>query len=292
MEYQLQSDEVKIVVRSKGAELASIVNKKNGLEYLWQADPAYWNRHAPVLFPIVGRLKEDKYIYQGEEYPMSQHGFARDMEFVVDQPGDNALLFRLENQEETYRKYPFRFGLEIAYSLNASTISVAYKVRNTDSKEILFSIGAHPAFNCPLGKGESFEDYSLYFSEADSNRRHLLADGLFTGKTEAIPIDQEKKELPLSYALFEKDAIVLKNISSEAVTLKSRKSPHGVTVSFPEFPYLGIWTKRPGAPFLCIEPWCGLADNENTSGQISEKEGINALGPGEEFHRVYKINIF
>ena len=292
MEYQLQSDEVKVVVRSKGAELVSIVNRKNGLEYLWQADPAYWNRHAPVLFPIVGRLKGDKYMYQDKAYTMSQHGFARDLEFAVDQPDDNALLFRLENQEETYRKYPFNFCLDIAYSLKASTISVQYKVRNTDSKDIFMSIGAHPAFNCPLQEGESFEDYSLYFSEAESSQRHLLSDGLFTGKTEAIPMEKEKNELPLSYDLFEKDAIVLKNIESDAVTLQSRKSRHGVAMSFPDFPYLGIWTKRRGAPFICIEPWCGLADNENTSGDIREKEGINKLEPGTEFYREYKIQIF
>lgn len=291
MKYFLKTEELEIAVQSKGAELTSIINRKNNLEYIWQADPAYWNRHAPVLFPIVGRLKNDKYFYEGEEYEMSQHGFARDLEFTVTQHDTNALRFLLESSAaKTIKKYPFKFKLEILYTLNASSISVRYNVENTDTKDIYFSIGAHPAFNCPLEEGQKFEDYVLHFREIKDSNRHLLANGLFTGQQEAIPL--EDNQLPLSYSLFEKDAIVLKNSDAHLVTLKSRNSDHGVTVSFPDFPYLGIWTKQKGAPFLCIEPWCGLADNEKASGNLKEKEGINNLSPGKAFSREYIIDIF
>src|SRR5690606_37404394 len=229
MTYYLQNSELKVTVQSKGAELTSIIAKKNNLEYLWQADPAYWNRHAPILFPIVGRLKDNKYSYEGQEFELSQHGFARDLEFTVQQNDDTSLQCVLEYQTATYGKYPFKFNLEISYVLDAATISVIYKVKNTDQKEIYFSIGAHPAFNCPLIKGQKFEDYSLFFGQTEDNNRHLLSDGLFTGKQEAIPVTE--CELPLAYPLFEKDAIVLKKIKSEAVTLKSRKSGDGVKIS-------------------------------------------------------------
>lgn len=290
MKYYLQNSEMEIAVQSKGAELTSIINKRNRKEYLWQADPAYWNRHAPVLFPIVGKLKDNRYTYEGEEYEMSQHGFARDRNFNLEKKDEEVLRFRLENQVDTYENYPFRFILDISYSLVGSTILVEYKIRNTDEKNIFFSIGAHPAFNCPITEGEKFEDYSLFFNEVENSNRYLISEGLLTGKEAPVPF--KRNELPLSYSLFENDAIVLQEFKSDTVTLKSKKSNHGVRVSFPGFPFLGIWTKRKGAPFLCIEPWCGLADSENASGKIEAKEGINVLFPDQQFVREYLIEIF
>jgi len=289
IKYILENQALKIAVRSKGAELTSIFNKNNNLEYLWQADPTYWNRHAPVLFPIVGKLKNDAYSYAGKEYAMSQHGFARDLEFSVVQDTKDTLRFQLEDQPQTHPKFPFKFSLEISYYLESSSVGVGYKVKNIDSQDIYFSIGAHPAFNCPLTEEEKFEDYSLFFEVTENSKRHLLSDGLFTGKEEPIPF--QGKELPLSYRYFEKDAIVMKHFNSDSILLKSRSSGLGVRVSFEGFPFLGIWTKRKGAPFLCIEPWCGLADSQNSTGEISEKEGIQKLKPGEEFNKKYKIEI-
>jgi galactose mutarotase-like enzyme len=290
MKYFLQNDFLKLTIQSKGAELSSIVNKKNDKEYLWQADPKYWNRHAPVLFPIVGKLKKETYNFEHKDYQMSQHGFARDLDFKLVNDSKELLTFRLEESEETLKKYPFRFRFDITYELKGSAVEVSYQINGNNNKEIYFSVGAHPAFLCPIHKAETFEDYYLEFSELETADRHLLTDSLFNGKTETVL--NNAKRLPLSYPLFENDAIVFSDLKSNEISLKSTKSENGVKVSFEGFPYMGIWTKEPCAPFLCIEPWCGLADNQNASGLLSEKEGIVKLSPHEVFRRHYQIEIF
>lgn len=286
----LENAQVRAAFKTKGAELSSFIHKENGLEYVWQAAPQIWARHAPVLFPIVGRLKDDTFSYNGDLYRLSQHGFARDLEFSLESSSEDELKFALGYSDGTLAHYPFRFKLVIGYKLKATVLTVTYEVFNEDEQPIFFSIGAHPAFRCPLGDHEEFEDYYLEFNETETLERHLLTDGLFNAATESVM--NHTQILPLSYGLFEKDAIVFKKFKSSAIALKSNKGPHGVKVSFPGFPYLGIWTKQRGAPFLCIEPWYGLADATNASGQLVEKEGIMALEPAGEFDCHYQIEIF
>lgn len=288
--YKLENDCLQVTVQTFGAELSSIINKENNQEYLWQADPKFWNRHAPVLFPIVGRLKDNAYTYNGKNYTLPQHGFARDMVFSLKDQSEDELKFSLKHQNETLENYPFKFEFEISYKLIGSAVKVSYRISNIDNKEIYFSVGAHPAFICPLNLEEKFDDYYLEFDEVESAERHLLSNGLFNNKTESVL--ESSNQLPLTYGLFEKDAIVFKNLKSTTVSLKSKKSNNGVKFSFNGFPYLGIWTKNFGAPFLCIEPWCGLADNEKASGYLSEKEGIIKLLPDLNFKRSFDIQIF
>lgn len=290
MKYLLENDCLQLTVQSKGAELVSVVNKKNKKEYLWQADSKYWNRHAPVLFPIVGKLKEDSYQFDGKEYQMSQHGFARDMDFSPVHDSKDLLTLRLEDSEVTLEKYPFRFRFDITYKLEGSAVEVSYRIQSNNNEKIYFSVGAHPAFLCPIHKNETFEEYYLEFNEVESKARHLLTNGLFNGKKENVLENSNK--LPLSYSLFEKDAIVFKELKSTEISLKSALSENGVKISFDGFPYMGIWTKEPGAPFLCIEPWCGLADSQDSSGLLSEKQGIVKMEPHQVFDKNYQIEIF
>lgn len=290
MKYVLESDELRLTVQSMGAEMVSLVNKRNNKEYLWQADPKYWPRHAPVLFPIVGKLKNDSYQVEGKAFEMFQHGFARDLDFSLVKHSEDLLTLRLEENKLTLEKYPYKFRFDINYEVRGSSIVVSYQIQSNNEDEIYFSVGAHPAFLCPIHKEEIFEDYYVEFSDLETVERHLLTNSLFNGKKELILENSDK--LPLSYSLFENDAIVFKNLKSTTLSLRSANSENGVTVSFEGFPYMGIWTKGAGAPFLCIEPWCGLADCQDASGILSEKEGIVKLGPNQIFNRNYKIEIF
>jgi galactose mutarotase-like enzyme len=286
----LENAQVRATFKTKGAELTSLIHKGNELEYIWQADPQIWNRHAPVLFPIVGRLKNDTYSYRNDWFRLSQHGFARDLEYELEGLTEDALKFVLNHSEKTLVHSGFKFKLVIGYKLKATTLTVSYEVFNESEEPLFFSIGAHPAFRCPLTDKGKFEDYYLEFNEAETLERHLLTDGVFDGTTEVVM--DNANILPLTYELFEKDALVFKKFKSNTVTLKSRKEPRGLKVSFPGFPYLGIWTKQKGAPFICIEPWYGLADSTNTSGDLVEKEGVMKLEPAEEFDCHYQIEIF
>ena len=288
--YSLENDFAKASFNSKGAELCSFINKANNKEYIWQADPAFWPRHAPILFPIVGRLKNDTYSYEGKNFELSQHGFARDLEFEKGDAREDEVKFSLQWDTKTLQHYPFKFKLIIGYKLENETLTVSYEVLNEDDKTILFSIGAHPAFNCPLLETEKFEDYVLEFEKVEKLERYLVTGGLFDGEKEEIKLTQH--ELGLDYRLFQKDALVFKYPELDQVILRSTKSKHGVRMNFPSFPYLGIWTKAPGAPFLCIEPWFGLADSVESDGVLLHKEGVIALEQGKKFETAYTIEIF
>lgn len=285
----LENELVQVGIKHLGAELCSFVKKDSGREYIWQADPAFWNRHAPVLFPLVGRLPQDQYLQDGQSYSLPQHGFARDQVFELVQQSAQELTFELKSSEQTRQHYPFDFSLKISYTLTGQTLQVQYQVQHTGSGEMLFSIGAHPAFNVPLQPGEAFEDYYLEFSQPETLSRYLLDDGLQNGQTE--PLLDNMAILPLRYEAYEKDAIVLKGVRSERLTLKSDKHPHFVQMSFAGFPYLGLWTKRAGAPFFCIEPWYGIASHVGGPVELSEKEGMQSLGTGETFEAAYTITI-
>lgn len=259
------------------------------LEFIWQADPQVWPRHAPVLFPIVGKLQDNSYSYQGQTYQLPQHGFARDEVFELVEEEANRLTFELRDSPATRRAYPFAFRLRISYELEGNTVTVRYGVRNPGDEELLFSIGGHPGFNCPLLPGELFTDYFLEFEQPETLERFLVEDGLLTGETEKVM--ENKRVLPLRDDLFAKDALVLKSFASGRLTLKSNRHPHQVEVSYEGFPYLGIWSKPVGASFLCIEPWYGIASTIGSSTDLTQKEGIIGLPPGEEFSCSYTIRV-
>ena len=286
---KLENEKVRIEVDTKGAQLQKLILKKYEKNYLWHGDSKYWGRRAPVLFPIVGRLKDDKYIYNDQEYKMSQHGFARDNEFELVKEGKNYLTYALEENEETLEKYPFKFRLEIKYIIKENSLAIIYKVINQDQKDIYFSIGAHPAFYWPLKEDEQKADYYLEFEKTENVDKYLLESGLLNHKKEKVLNDS--KILELKPDIFKNDALVFKDLKSEQVTLKSKKSEREVQVDFKNFPYLGIWSQSAEAPFICIEPWQGISDSVDSSGKIEEKEGINQLISGEKFQATHKITI-
>lgn len=268
-------------INTLGAELITLI--KNNKNYIWTVDETYWNKTSPILFPIVGRLKNDNYEFNGKTYQLPRHGFARNMEFSFDKKSDSQVVFELNESEETKINYPFNFKLIITYTLIENELVIEYFVRNQSDEVLPFSIGAHPAFAI----SDKFENYFLQFNAANNFETHHLENESFNGKTTLV--ETRNNVIALNYALFEKDALVFKQLNSDEVILKNKENAI-LKVNFDHFPYLGIWTKE-NAPFLCIEPWCGLADAINHNGNIEDKEGMIHLPVGEDFLRAMRIEI-
>lgn len=283
----ISNDVLSVKVVEKGAELQSI--QSNGLEYLWQADPVYWAKHSPVLFPVVGELKDGKYIFENKEYKMPRHGFARDKVFEADQASETCVTFTLNSDEESFLIYPFKFIFKIEYELKERELMCSYIVENPGDKTLYFSVGAHPAFNVPLQQNLQYTNYELKFDNDHKLSRHLLHNGLTGDHTKTIELD--KGVLHLTPSLFYDDAIVLKFIGSRQIKLMTEKDKHGLKFTFDEFPYFGIWAAK-DAPFICLEPWCGIADNIHHNYQLTDKEGINLLQPGESWRRKWCVQVF
>ncbi|SEA65401.1 Galactose mutarotase [Arachidicoccus rhizosphaerae] len=285
--YTLQNEQLEITIAPKGAELQKIFNKQTGLDYMWSGDPAFWGKHSPVLFPIVGSLKGGQYEYNNQTYKLSRHGFARDMEFTVTGKTDTDITFSLQQTAETLANYPFYFELRIHYRIDENRIHIQYEVLNQDEKTIWFSIGAHPAFKVPLVKGTTYEDYVLSFNEFENTARYpLTGEGLLAEDPEIFLKNTD--ELPLKKSLFYEDAIVFKTLQSSSIKLESEKSENGLTVDFKGFPYMGIWSAK-DADFVCIEPWLGITDSVKSTGKLQEKEGILSLEPGDNFKAEWTI---
>ncbi len=290
----LTSATARVEIALKGAELTSFTSLASGLEYLWQADSAQWGRHAPLLFPIVGKLPNDTYLYEGQAYKLPQHGFARDQEFQLISQDAHSLTLQLMASEASKKAYPFEFELRVRYELRGSVLTVGWHVRNPAAAphELLFSIGAHPAFRCPLRPeaGEQFADYAFHFDHPVTLRRQLLRGGLRGGET--VPVLAGQDFLPLSYELFADDALVFAHFDFTRITLrKADKTGPFVRMQFDGFPYLGLWTKGPGAQFVCIEPWQGVASPVGEPRELRDKEGILTLAPSQEFETSYSIEI-
>ena len=292
MEYHLKNENLEAVIRSKGAELVSL--KKGGAEYMWCGDPAYWNRTAPILFPFVGSLCGKQYRYDGKTYHIGQHGFARDMEFEAVSGSDTKLVMAIHETAETMEKYPFRFLLELSYELKGDELIVGWKVENTDEKELYFSIGGHPAFNCPMEGRGSQSDYMLRFLKDGRPLQEITSEmigegGLVTGET--IEFGLEDGFLPVTPDLFDADTIILEDGQTDEVSLCNPEGKEYVRVKFP-MPIVGIWTPvSKNAPFLCIEPWCGRCDDMGYAGGLSERKWGNRLQPSEVFETSYAIAV-
>ena len=287
MQHILENDQRTVTVSTQGGEVQSVLNQASGQEYIWTADPAVWARHAPVLFPIVGKLKDDQYRWGDNTHRMTQHGFARDQEFKVIEQAPNQITLGLTASPETTEHYPFNFALDIIYQLTDNELATTYRVINHDASAMPFSIGGHPGFLCPSQVNGRAESYYLLFDRQETLSRQLLSNGLRTGETR--PVLQGEQELALDAALFQEDALVFADVASDAVSIVPRSTGQPlVTVRFPGFPYLGIWQKV-GADFYCIEPWYGLADSVDASGILSEKEGITILAPEDVFEAAYSV---
>lgn len=283
----IENDFYKVLISSSGAEMHSVFSKKLNKELLWQADAAVWARHAPVLFPIVGKLKNDKYFFEEKEFSLSQHGFARDMEFELISNSQQAIVFELKANDNTLQKFPFYFSLQIEYKLESEKLLCNYKVKNTGASAMYFSIGAHPGFMCPLYENEKLSDYTIVFEKEETAQRCLLDTGLFNGTQENVI--ENKTHIHLSQSLFEKDAIVLKQLNSQALQLHSEK--YTLNFFWNNMPYFGIWTKKENPTFICLEPWAGIADTVSASGNIKEKEGIITLSPKSVYECGFGISV-
>lgn len=266
-----------------GAELFSLKNTKTNLEYIWEGDAAFWPKHSPILFPIVGTLKNNSYQYNGLDYNLSRHGFARDMTFEVLSKTENSVTFTLQASSETLPIYPFHFELQLQYTLENSKLHFNYTVINRENSKLPFSLGAHPAIALP----GNFESYSLVFEKEEVLNYNLLENNLIVDKTSTLV--SKDKIVPLNYELFKNDALIFKELKSKSITMLKNNLPY-IKVDYPAFPHLGIWTKV-NAPFLCIEPWFGYSDTENSTGNLFEKEGIQVLEPNALFHASFSIEI-
>ena len=269
-------------INSLGAELFSLKNNSDR-EYMWEGNSVFWGKHSPVLFPIVGTLKKNSYTFDGVEYKLPRHGFAREKEFVLIEKTESSATFSLKSTEETKTVFPLDFELQIQYSLIENTLNIEYKVINNNTFSMPFSIGAHPAF----ALNATFENYSLEFEKQEDLYYFLLEEGLISNQSNKILLDN--RQLKLDYSLFEKDALVFKSLESNFVTILEKDIPK-LRVHFEDFKNLGIWTIK-DAPFLCIEPWLGYADTVDTSGNIIEKEGIQLLGSKKSFNCNFNIEL-
>ena len=277
----ITNNKISASIDTLGAELIRL--EKDNKNYIWTVDETFWNKTSPILFPIVGRLKNDTYSIENKTYELPRHGFARNLEFQIVNQTESSVVFVLESNSETLKNYPFEFELRLEYKLVGNELIMKYSVENKLKATMPFSIGAHPAFVIE----NSFSDYSLKFNQTEEFISYELDNEQFSNSFRKI--NSENGQINLNYSLFEKDALVFKHLQSNKLTLLKKNEPV-LSVQFEGFPYLGIWTK-PNAPFLCIEPWCGLADNVNHNGNIFEKEGINLLHPQEIFSRRIKITL-
>lgn len=286
----LENKYLKASFATKGAELQHLINKETKVNYLWNGDPGYWGKFSPILFPIVGALKNNTYDFEGQCYQLPRHGFARDNNFAPFVISDTEIVFKLTHNEETLKHYPFEFILQLRYRLLDSTLSCAYEVINpSDSRSILFSIGAHPAFAVPLTSDIQYTDCFLEFNNDHNITYHKITKDLIADET--IEIELQNGILPLKHELFYDDALVFKSLKSDCISIRNHKDAQGLHFKFKDFPFFGIWAAK-DANFVCLEPWCGIADGINHQQDLSKKEGIIELAPLENWSRSWEIDCF
>lgn len=289
---EIQNDLLSVRINFKGAELSSVYNKKENIEHIWQADETVWGRHAPILFPIVGKVKDGKYKVDGKDYFLGQHGFARDRIFELEEITETKVVFKLESDDDSLKIYPFNFSLFVIYNLEGAKLNICYEVVNTDTKDILFSLGAHPGFTVPFNSKSSFEDYYLEFEKNETTDKLLLSEnGLLSGEVHEKFLDSTNV-IPLKYETFSKDALVFEKLESSFIIIKSKKTDISLKVGIDNFPLLGIWT-MPGkdAPYVCIEPWYGVADSESSTGKFEDKKAINKLAVNDIFKMEFFVEV-
>ncbi|KRK91828.1 aldose 1-epimerase family protein [Companilactobacillus futsaii] len=288
--YQLKNDYLTLKVNSLGAEMNSITNNEDS-EFIWQADKNVWGRHAPVLFPIVGRLKDDHYFVDGKEFNMTQHGFARDQEFSLDSQTDSKLVLSLTTSEASLEKYPYHFKLRIIYQLVKDTVQISYLVDSLEENDdMYFSIGAHPGFSVPFDKGLKFEDYKVSIDPAET-RTHIPIDNHLIDLNGEKKVENQNFDMTRDY--FVDDAVVYRLNDPAEVTIYSDKSDHKLTLDTGNAKFFGMWSTYPddNGKFMCIEPWWGLADKTDSDNNFKNKYAINKLAPKEQFEAYFSISV-
>lgn len=285
--YHIENQQLSVKIKSLGAECISIYDKEQQKEYVWQGDAKYWNRHAPILFPIVGRLKDNTYYYQDNAYELSQHGFARDMEFKVLNQTDQMIAFYLDANEETKTKYPFNFRLTITYELTTENeVKVSMQINNLDdTKEMYASIGGHPAFNVPFVDDSQFTDYYLSIENESEKLMYYPLEGPYVNYDQRELVDKPKTK-QLNYQLFDNDSLIYETKGPTTIKLFHKDQKHQIQMVYDNFDLIGIWTPpHKKAPFLCLEPWCGIADCISSTKKITEKFQIQKIAP-DSYKRV------
>ena len=287
MNHVLSNGELTVTIREHGAEPVSA--RRGACEYLWQGDPAFWSGRAPLLFPICGRLFGGTYRHEGRRFEMGIHGFARHCDFAAERLSETALRLTLRPSPETRRAYPFDFALTVEYRLDGAMLACEARVDNPGPGPLPFAFGAHPGFNVPLAGAGAFEDWELAFDEPCSPDRFLLSDACFqTGRKAPFALEGGRT-LRLRHDLFDRDAIFLSRTSG-AVTLRSARTERFVRVRYPDMPYVGFWhPPRTEAPFVCIEPWCGLPSFEGVEDDFAAKTDFFRLPPGTGRRLLHEI---
>lgn len=287
----IENEFLKISVQKKGAELCSLVDQSTQQEFMWNGDPTIWGSFAPILFPIIGCLKDNEFLIEDKSYSVPKHGFIRNNTALESKIlNENTIEFRYKYDENTLKNYPYLFEFVLQYILIEKTVYLKHTIINHDEeKPLYFSLGGHPGLKCPFFEGEKYEDYYIEFEQVENDKTwKVTSDGLID--VTAVPCLENTKRLNLHPLIFQNDALIFKNLNSRKATLKSDAHAFGVEVSFADFNYLGIWAK-PNASFVCIEPWLGISDSVNTTKDFTQKEGIQCLKAGDRQKLTYSIRL-
>lgn len=286
--YRLENSLFQADIAPLGAELRSFFDKRSNREYIWQRAPNYWAKSSPVLFPVVGELKNGAYTYQGAYFNMPKHGFARDRTFHLLEQDDQHVSLILHADEVTKKCYPFDFSLVLRYELSGTTLSCTYEVFNRSDEQMFFSIGGHPALQLDFADGQGLSDYQLFFPNDKQLKRYFLNEGLLQEGEELVEL--QDAPLMLFPEMFDRDAWVIKNLSSPVVSLRNKRADYHLDIAFAGFPYFGLWAVA-GSSFLCLEPWDGVNDNQDHNGDIAEKEGLIFLAPSTRWTKTWSIAV-
>ena len=289
----IENEFIKVSVCDHGAELFGLFDKENNREVLWQADPKYWARHAPVLFPFVGKVNGGYYTHKGVQYAMGQHGFARDMEFEFLGQTENSISHLLKWTEGTFEKYPFKFELKITHVIEGKQLAVQWEVVNVGDDMMYFSIGGHPAFNVPAREGEKKTDYFITFG-GEKTLKYVKIDLSCAAADYENPVTLEldDNKLKITENMFEQDALVFDEHEVKKVGIAFPDGTPYVTMTCEQIPSFGVWSMpMPETPFVCLEPWIGRCDNKGFEGELKDKYGVQSLVAGETFKAQYEITL-
>lgn len=291
MIYEIRNEKFTAQVDTLGAQLVSLKGE-NGFEYIWYGKPEYWKEHAPVLFPIVGALRDGKTNIDGDWFEMTRHGFAKRTEFKLSEQSETCISLKLEATDETKTMYPFDFALTVTYSLTESGVVTGFEVENTGEKELPFAVGGHPGFNIPVNEDAAFEDYTIVFEKAEEqNCPVIIMDtGLIDYSQSGFEFNNES-EIPLRHSLFYKDALVFDGLNSDKVKIVNKATGRGVEMEFSDFPMLGIWSAQNDGPYVCLEPWTGCATLTHEDDDFRKKKGMSVLKSGEKSKCAFSVDI-
>ena len=282
MIHYIENEYLKIGIKEDGAELTSLISKETEIEYLWQGNPDVWYGQSPVLFPIIGRVLDDKYYLDGKEYTMPKHGLFRKRKAEFVEKNNNTIIFKESADDETFKIFPFNFEVYVIFELIDKALKVTHKIVNKDDKTMYFSIGGHPGFNCKIG------DYLLFSENETLETIEIDTECLRTDKT--IPVLSDDNKIIITKDIFNNDALIFTGMKSDTITLASDDHNRKVIFDYSDCSYLGIWAK-PGAPYVCIEPWWGVNDSHERKDDISKKDAIISLDAGSSFECFWKAEI-